>query len=152
MPKGIILILVFIIWWIYNDTSRIFLSDFSADSALFAIYNLEFLVYLFWAVSSLLWLVAIFCILKRHHYGINTLYSLFAINIIFMIVGIWLQILDIGIAKELYINSRESRWLNANNVDQIINPISLAILSFMYILFYWYLGRYIYRNKSYFHR
>lgn len=152
MPKGIILIVAFIIWWIYNDTSRIFLSDSFFDYKLLAVYNLEFLVYIFWVVSSLLWLVAIFCIFKKHRYGINVLYSLFAINIIFMIVGTWLQIMDIDTAKELYIDSRESRWLNIDNVNQIINPISLTIMSFIYILFYWYLARYIYKNQSYFQK
>lgn len=150
MPKGITLIFAFIIWWIYNDTSRIFLSDFSTDTALLAIYNLEFLIYVFWVISTLLWLVAIICIFKKHRYGINALYSLFAINVVFMIVSAWAQLIDINITKELYVTSRESRWLNIDNVNQIISPISIMVMSFAYILFYLYLTHFIYKNKSYF--
>lgn len=150
MSKGFKILIIFIIWWIYNDTSRLFLIDYSWGIALFQQYNLVYVVYISWILNTLLWLFSIYYIIKRHPNGIKTLYWLFGISTFITLVGVILQFMDIDLAKEIFSKSREMRWLQTKNMDQIISPLWLIITSLGYILFYWYLTRYIHKTRSYF--
>lgn len=150
MPKGLKILIVFIVWWIYNDTSRIFLTNYSWDIALFQEYNMTYIIYAFWIISTLLWLLSIYYIIEKHPKGIKSLYFLFGINILIILIGVALQAMDIDLAREIFSKSREMRWLQTRNMDQIVSPLWLIITSLAYILFYWYLARYIHKTRSYF--
>jgi divalent metal cation (Fe/Co/Zn/Cd) transporter len=114
------------------------------------VYGIADLIYVIWAIVCLLALLSIYFIIKKHPYGIYSLYTYFAINVAIFILGSVLEFIDIDTAREIFTQSREMRWLNTDNVNIVISPVWISIFWVIYLAFYAWLARYVYTTESYF--
>jgi hypothetical protein len=147
---GIILLIIFLAWSIYNLVGRIFLFQHSTDVAILNQYSLDWAGYIIIFAILILSIASLPVVITKKKYGVAMLYALFALNVFFTVAIAGLSLLDFENTKEIYAISREERNMSAENINSIMSPGVVLGMTSAYVIFYSLLAFYIHKKKDYF--
>ena len=99
---GIILLLVFLIWSLFNTLFRIFIRNDSTDATLWKTYNLLWIGSFLALIILCLNITSIFVMFKPKKWGIKVLYAFFILNMVINIFTLSLSMLNIDLLKKTH--------------------------------------------------
>lgn len=150
-PTGITLLMIFFILGILNKVSGVVSSKIGIGAMIWDRAGLLWLLGILGWVFLGLNVAALYVLLGRKKWGVKFLYGYFGLNILMIIVGLSLVLLDFEFFRESYLQSRIDRGMSMSEEwAKIITPL-LGILTMSGgVLFYAYLGYYVFKKRGYF--